>query len=87
MTVLVSGAVGFAMLGLDEITFILENPFALMPLYQQSKNIMLDVADAFTCQPPNLKSNLQKIKAEPLNDEENIKYPYGTTWEEKPVYW
>jgi len=89
MTVLVSGAVGFAMLGFDEITFILENPFALMPLYQQSKNIMLDVADAFTCQPPHLKSQFLKIKAEPLNDdrEENIEYPYGTSWEEKPIYW
>eukprot|EP00978_Attheya_sp_CCMP212_P049505 scaffold673671_cov51-Attheya_sp.AAC.2 len=91
MTVLVSGAVGFAMLGFDEITFILENPFALMPLYQQSKNIMLDVADAFTCQPPHLKSQFWKIKAKPLlNDhdvEENIEYPYGTSWEEKPIYW
>jgi hypothetical protein len=44
----------FAMLGLDEISHLLEQPFRLMPLYQLSKNSMTDVGDALVCQPPGL---------------------------------
>lgn len=44
--------VGFAMLGLDEISHIFEQPFRFMPLFQLAKVSMLDVADAFTCRPP-----------------------------------
>lgn len=57
MQVLVTTVVGYAMLGLDEISHIFEEPFRLMPLYQLAKVSMLDVADAFTMQPPALKSN------------------------------
>lgn len=42
------------MLGLDEISHLLEEPFRLMPLYHLSKNSMKDVADAFVCMPPPL---------------------------------
>jgi len=55
VTVLVTGTIGYTMLGLDEISHVLEQPFRLMPLHQISRNIMLDVADAFVCQPPNLE--------------------------------
>jgi len=49
--------VGFAMLGLDEISHIFEQPFRFMPLYQLAKVSMLDVADAFTCRPPPLSAD------------------------------
>lgn len=54
-TVLTTAVVGYAMLGLDEISHILENPFKLMPLYQIAKTSMLDVSDAIVCQPPGLE--------------------------------
>jgi predicted membrane chloride channel (bestrophin family) len=52
--VLITALVGFAMLGLDEISHMLEEPFRLMPLYQLSKNSMLDVADAMVLSPWDL---------------------------------
>lgn len=55
-TVVTTAVVGYAMLGLDEISHILEQPFQLMPLYQQSKTIMTDVADAAECRMPSLPS-------------------------------
>lgn len=53
-TVITTAAVGFAMLGLDEISHLLEQPFRLMPLYQLSKNSMRDVGDALVLRPPAL---------------------------------
>jgi putative membrane protein len=53
-TVVTTAAVGYTMLGLDEISHLLEQPFKLMPLYQLSKNSMKDVGDALVCQPPAL---------------------------------
>ncbi len=53
-TVVTTAAVGYAMLGLDAISHLLEQPFKLMPLYQLSKNSMKDVGDALVCQPPAL---------------------------------
>jgi putative membrane protein len=53
-TVVTTAAVGYAMLGLDEISHLNEQPFKLMPLYQLSKNSMKDVGDALVCQPPPL---------------------------------
>jgi putative membrane protein len=53
-TVVTTAAVGYTMLGLDEISHLLEQPFKLMPLYQSSKNSMKDVGDALVCQPPAL---------------------------------
>lgn len=56
-SVLYTIVAGFAMLGLDEISHIFEQPFRKMPLYQLAKVSMLDVADAFTCRPPPLSAD------------------------------
>jgi predicted membrane chloride channel (bestrophin family) len=53
--------VGYAMLGLDEISHIFEQPFRFMPLYQLAKVSMLDVADAFTCRPPPLSADDEDV--------------------------
>lgn len=53
-TIITSAATAFAMLGLDEISHLLEQPFRLMPLYHLSKNAMKDVGDALVCMPPPL---------------------------------
>ena len=53
--VCVSTAVAYAMLGLDEISILFEEPYRFMPLYQLAKVSMLDVADAFTLRPPALR--------------------------------
>ncbi len=52
ITTIVTWAVGFAMLGLDELSHLCEQPFRVMPMYQISKRSMMAVADAFTCRPP-----------------------------------
>jgi predicted membrane chloride channel (bestrophin family) len=54
MTTLLTMVVGFAMLGLDEISHLFEQPFRVVPMYQMSKRSMLAVADSFTCRPPPL---------------------------------
>mmetsp|Transcript_11330 Transcript_11330/g.12654 ORF Transcript_11330/g.12654 Transcript_11330/m.12654 type:complete len:294 (+) Transcript_11330:404-1285(+) len=51
---LVTVVVGFAMLGLDEISLVLELPFQFMPLRQLSKISMRDSADAIVYRPPPL---------------------------------
>jgi putative membrane protein len=62
-TVVTTAAVGYAMLGLDEISHLLEQPFKLMPLYQLSKNSMKDVGDALVCQPPVLAGRADEVDA------------------------
>jgi predicted membrane chloride channel (bestrophin family) len=76
VTLLATGTVGFAMLGLDEISHLLEQPFKLMPVYQLSKTSMLDVADAFCCLPPVLLDDATSSN-DVLRD--------NVTW--KPGYW
>lgn len=49
-------AVGFAMLGLDEISHLMEQPFKLTPLYHLCKNSMRDVADSFCLRPPSISN-------------------------------
>lgn len=71
-TVLTTTAVAYTMLGLDEISHLLEQPFKLMPLYHLSKNSMTDVGDAIVCQPPSLED------AEQPSSEEIF---------ERPPYW
>lgn len=44
---IITSIVGWIVLGLDEISHLLENPFRLMPLKEISRNIMMDVVDAF----------------------------------------
>jgi predicted membrane chloride channel (bestrophin family) len=55
-TVLTTSATAYAMLGLDEISFLLEQPFRLMPLFQLCKNSMTDVADTIVIRPPPIPS-------------------------------
>mmetsp|Transcript_28116 Transcript_28116/g.39542 ORF Transcript_28116/g.39542 Transcript_28116/m.39542 type:complete len:458 (-) Transcript_28116:375-1748(-) len=57
VTMIVTMSVGFAMLGLDEISHIFEQPFRVIPMYQISKRSMLAVADSMTCRPPPLYSD------------------------------
>jgi putative membrane protein len=67
-TILTTAVVGYAMLGLDEISHVLEQPFKLMPLYQISKTSMLDVSDSVVCRPPKLEDvnvDYSKMVAEP----------------------
>ena len=61
VTFVVSAVVGYTMLGLDEISHLLEMPFRLMPLRQLSKFCMLDVADAILCQPVPLEQSLSQL--------------------------
>jgi len=79
VNVLVTATVAYAMLGLDEISHLLEQPFQLMPMHELSRNMMLDVADAFVCQPPLLKSK-------ELMEEEEFLYPYDEN-NTAPEYW
>lgn len=53
-TVAVTLTVGFAILGLDEMSHMFEQPYRFMPLYQLAKVSMLDVADALCRRPPPL---------------------------------
>jgi len=76
VTVLVSAAVGYTMLGLDEISHVLEEPFRLMPLHYISRNVMLDVVDAFVRRPPPLRGEGEGVVDEKLNGS-------GTA----PCYW
>jgi putative membrane protein len=68
--------VGFAMLGLDEISHIFEQPFRFMPLYQLAKVSMLDVADAFCCRPPPISADY--CEDESIEDKEEP---------QEPTYW
>ena len=74
VTMLVTWAVGYAMLGLDELSHLCEQPFRLMPMYQICKRSMMGVADAFTCRPPTLKGEHE-------SDDE------GLSQKELTVYW
>lgn len=60
-TVLTTAAVAYTMLGLDEISHLLEQPFKLMPLYHLAKNSMTDVGDAIVCVPPPLDDNVEYV--------------------------
>lgn len=51
-TFVTTAAAAFAMLGLDEISHLLEQPFQLMPLYQSAKIATQDVADTMYYQRP-----------------------------------
>lgn len=73
VNLLVTSALAFAMLGLDEISHLLEQPFQLMPLQELSRNMMLDMSDALVCRPP------------PSNSDEFV-YPYNES-NTTPEYW
>lgn len=77
-TLLVTVAVGYAMLGLDEISHILEVPFRFMPLRQLSKVSMIESADALVYRPPPLDSREADVVVPPPH---NPQYWYR---EQKP---
>ncbi len=81
VTVMVTTMVSYAMLGLDEISHLLEQPFSLMPLHQLSRNIMCDVADAFVCQPPSFPKSEVELK------EDGFVYPFDDETRPLPSYW
>jgi hypothetical protein len=56
-TMAVTMVVGYAMLGLDEMSHMFEQPFRFMPLHQLARVSTLDVADAFCRPPPPLFAN------------------------------
>ena len=57
LTMVTTTAVGYAMLGLDEIATILSIPFRFMPLRQLAKNSMLEIADALVYRPSSYSSS------------------------------
>lgn len=78
VTVIIASIVSYAMLGLDEISHVLEQPFFLMPLQELSRNMMMDVGDAFVCQPPSDLSIKQENFVYPIRDDNDRL---------KPSYW
>jgi len=69
-TMICTMSVGYAMLGLDEISHIFEQPFRVIPMYQISKRSMLAVADSMTCRPPPLEGE----EDEELSQKDLTKY-------------
>lgn len=78
MTVVITMVVGYAMIGLDEISHLFEFPFRVIPMYEICKRSMLAVADAFTCRPPPL----QRRQGQNSNDEDD-----KLTQKELTTYW
>ncbi|KAL7575854.1 hypothetical protein ACA910_003171 [Epithemia clementina (nom. ined.)] len=72
--------VGFAMLGLDEMSHLFEQPFRFMPLYQLAKVSTLDVADAFCCPLPSLEESddtfISKVPSYWATDDMKTSLPY-----------
>ena len=73
-TMISTWAVGFAMLGLDELSHLCEQPFRLMPMYQISKRSMVAVADAFTCRPPPLEGEERDDERRHLSQKQLTSY-------------
>jgi len=57
---------GFSMLGLDEISHVLELPFRIIPMHPMAAGSMRDVSDAFRCQPPSLDTPYEDARGKPL---------------------
>lgn len=66
VSTLVTMVVGYAMLGLDELSHLFEQPFRVIPMYQMSKRSMLAVADCLTCRPPALEGEAREDDEEEL---------------------
>lgn len=75
---LMTTSIGFSMLGLDEISHQLEQPFRLMPLKQLAIGAMRDVGDSFVCPPPELKDSTIATGGTGIsksNDKTLVEYP------------
>lgn len=80
VTTILTMVVGYAMLGLDEISHLFEQPFRVIPMYQMSKRSMIAVADSLTCRPPTLAGETRE------EDEENLSQQDLTTyWSRKDI--
>lgn len=55
-TVIICTAVGYAMMALDEMSHLCEQPFRFMPLYMLSKKSVMDVADTLLQLPPDYET-------------------------------
>ena len=80
VTFIVSAVVGYTMLGLDEISHLLEQPFRLMPLRQLSKFCMMDVGDSLTCRPAPLAQSLSQLGDESLPNTGFHNQPAKSYW-------
>jgi putative membrane protein len=76
-TTILTMVVGYAMLGLDEISHLFEQPFRVIPMYQMSKRSMQAVTDAFTCRPPALEGEVRDDEVESLGQRELTGYWSG----------
>lgn len=99
IAIVVSMTVGFAMLGLDEISHLLEQPFQVMPLHALSKEMTLDIADTFILQPPsftegkkscdagnNKNNDIGSVKSNTATLVEKINQSFGED-QQPPTYW
>ncbi len=84
VTVTVTSIVSYAMLGLDEISHVLEQPFRLMPLKELSRNIMMDVTDAFVCLPSFFQKRKIKYRDGDEHLEDTVSNQNGNF---EPSYW
>lgn len=80
VTTLLTAVVGYAMLGLDEISHLFEQPFRVIPMYQMSKRSMLAVADCFTCRPPALAGEARDEEEDYLTQKDLTTY-----WSRKDI--
>jgi len=93
MTTLLTMVTGFAMMGLDELSHLFEQPYRVIPMYQMSKRSMLAVADCFTCQPPALSGQDEEIsnhRSSNNDDESNNRKKHrlaNRTQRELTTYW
>ena len=74
VTTVLTMVVGYAMLGLDGISHLFEQPFRVIPMYQMTKRSMIAVVDSLTCRPPTLAGETRKEDEENLSQQELTAY-------------
>ena len=74
VTTVLTMVVGYAMLGLDGISHLFEQPFRVIPMYQMSKRSMIAVVDSLTCRPPILEGETRQEDKENLSQQELTTY-------------
>jgi predicted membrane chloride channel (bestrophin family) len=88
---LITFSASFVILGLDEISMQLEQPFRLMPMQPLAAAVMRDVADAFVCQPPVLPvpEAAESASASASSSDSSSSSSSGSSGSsfERPSYW
>ena len=74
VTTVLTMVVVYAMLGLDGISHLFEQPFRVIPMYQMTKRSMIAVVDSLTCRPPTLAGETRKEDEENLSQQELTAY-------------